>query len=301
MAAAATVPNSFTAATLAESAKVNANFTSLLTWINTNAAHLDGSQAFTGVPSGPATDPTSANQFTRKAYVDNVVPAGVVVDYAGASAPSGWVFCDGTLYDGTNPTYARLFAAIGLTYGGSASNFNVPDYRGRVTVGKAASGTFLTLGAAGGAETHTLVTGEIPSHVHDGSHNHTASASSSSSSTTTISDPGHFHSTPNHDHAIQRSGAYGVAAAGGTVSSYYVQQDSGSGFNVPSPTLARTQVEGGGLSTSTVGTGITAGTSTSTSTSVTVVAASFNVGAQGGGGAHNNLQPYRVANKIIKL
>ena len=37
---------------------------------------------------------------------------------------------------------------------------------GRVIVGKAASGTFSTAGATGGAETHTLSTGEIPSHSH---------------------------------------------------------------------------------------------------------------------------------------
>jgi len=37
---------------------------------------------------------------------------------------------------------------------------------GRVLVGKAASGTFATLNATGGAETHTLSTTEIPSHTH---------------------------------------------------------------------------------------------------------------------------------------
>lgn len=37
---------------------------------------------------------------------------------------------------------------------------------GRVIVGKAASGTFGTAGATGGAETVTLGTGEIPSHAH---------------------------------------------------------------------------------------------------------------------------------------
>lgn len=37
---------------------------------------------------------------------------------------------------------------------------------GRVLVGKAASGTFATGGATGGAETHTLTTAEIPAHGH---------------------------------------------------------------------------------------------------------------------------------------
>ncbi len=38
---------------------------------------------------------------------------------------------------------------------------------GRVMVGKAPSGTFVTAGATGGAETHTLTTGEMPAHKHN--------------------------------------------------------------------------------------------------------------------------------------
>lgn len=37
---------------------------------------------------------------------------------------------------------------------------------GRVLAGKAASGTFGTIGATGGAETHTLITAEMPAHTH---------------------------------------------------------------------------------------------------------------------------------------
>lgn len=37
---------------------------------------------------------------------------------------------------------------------------------GRVIVGKAASGTFVTAGATGGAETHTLTIPEMPAHTH---------------------------------------------------------------------------------------------------------------------------------------
>ena len=37
---------------------------------------------------------------------------------------------------------------------------------GKVIVGKASSGTFDTLDATGGAETHTLITDEIPAHTH---------------------------------------------------------------------------------------------------------------------------------------
>lgn len=38
---------------------------------------------------------------------------------------------------------------------------------GRVPVGKNTSGTFVTAGSTGGAETHTLITSEMPSHDHN--------------------------------------------------------------------------------------------------------------------------------------
>lgn len=59
-------------------------------------------------------------------------PTGSVILYAGDAItlppPDGYVRCDGTLY----PTslYPALFAVIGYIYGGSGSNFKVPDTRG---------------------------------------------------------------------------------------------------------------------------------------------------------------------------
>lgn len=53
--------------------------------------------------------------------------------------------------------------------GDGATTFNVPDTRRRVTVGAGGAGTSTLgagTGAVGGAETHTLVTGEIPAHTH---------------------------------------------------------------------------------------------------------------------------------------
>lgn len=75
MAANVSVSNTFTNGTAADAPEVNANFSSLVTWINTNAVHLDGSKAFTAVPSGPAANPTSDNQLARKKYVDDSIAA----------------------------------------------------------------------------------------------------------------------------------------------------------------------------------------------------------------------------------
>jgi microcystin-dependent protein len=55
-------------------------------------------------------------------------PSGAVVMYGGTSAPTGYLFCDGTSY--STSTYPALFAAIGYTFGGSGGSFNVPNTGG---------------------------------------------------------------------------------------------------------------------------------------------------------------------------
>jgi microcystin-dependent protein len=60
-------------------------------------------------------------------------PVGSLQAYAGASAPTGWLLCDGTSY--STSVYPELYSVLGYTYGGSGSNFSVPDLRGRVPMG----------------------------------------------------------------------------------------------------------------------------------------------------------------------
>jgi len=88
----------------------------------------------------------------------------------GMAVPVGWLACDGSVI--AQATYAALFAAIGTTFdtgGEGAGNFRLPDMRRRTAVGSGGAGT-ATLGNAvgdpGGTETHTLLTAEMPSHVH---------------------------------------------------------------------------------------------------------------------------------------
>lgn len=54
---------------------------------------------------------------------------GVVVPFAGLTAPYGWLLCDGSTYN--TGEYQRLFQVIGYTYGGSGSTFKVPDFRNK--------------------------------------------------------------------------------------------------------------------------------------------------------------------------
>lgn len=110
---------------------------------------------------------------TQKTSQTVNAPAGAVMDFAGAAAPSGWLICDGQEVSQT--TYADLFAVIGTTYntgGETAGFFRVPDAKGRAVVGPDAGAgrvtTNNTLAATAGAENHTLTTAQMPVHGHSG-------------------------------------------------------------------------------------------------------------------------------------
>lgn len=98
-------------------------------------------------------------------------PVGSLQAYAGASAPTGWLLCDGTSY--TTAAYPELYSVLGYTYGGSGSNFSVPDLRGRVLVGK---GTHVDVDALGDNDGSSLAN-RRPKHQHtlyDPTHKHDA-------------------------------------------------------------------------------------------------------------------------------
>lgn len=119
------------------------------------------------------TDFTNANHTHESADqggVINGVPVGSLFDFAGSSAPSGYLLCDGSLLLRTS--YPALFAVIGTTYGAGdgSTTFAIPDFRGRVSVapdgGAGRISSSNTLGAASGAQTHTLTEAQMPSHRH---------------------------------------------------------------------------------------------------------------------------------------
>lgn len=110
--------------------------------------------------------------------------AGMVMPFAGTSAPTGWLLAYGQAV--SRSTYSSLFTAIGTTYGSGdgSSTFNLPDLRGRVAAGKDNMGgsaasritssqsnsddpiTGATLGDTGGDEVQDLQITHLPSHSH---------------------------------------------------------------------------------------------------------------------------------------
>ncbi|MFF2093350.1 phage tail protein [Paenibacillus sp. NPDC058174] len=77
-------------------------------------------------------------------------------------APRGWAACNGQIMNISTNT--ALFAVIGVTYGGNGTtNFRLPDLRERVPISETSQ---YPAGQAGGEQSHTLTTQEIPAHNH---------------------------------------------------------------------------------------------------------------------------------------
>lgn len=89
---------------------------------------------------------------------------GEIFLWTGSIPPddSNLLLCDGTHV--SNEDYPALYEVIGTSFGGTgATDFALPDLRGRVPIGESAGHS---LASSGGEETHTLTTAEMPTHSH---------------------------------------------------------------------------------------------------------------------------------------
>ena len=133
---------------------------------------------------------------TRDTFVGDLgIPIGGIIPYAGATAPYGFLFCDGSEVERTK--FSVLYDVIGTTYNGLSAltgvgTFRLPDLRGRFALGKdnmdnagtvpivtggfvdAGGGTAgrvpdvkaTTLGGDAGQSSATLTLANLPEHSH---------------------------------------------------------------------------------------------------------------------------------------
>ncbi|GAA0584576.1 phage tail protein [Rhizomicrobium electricum] len=114
-------------------------------------------------------------------YIGQILCAGF--DYA----PTGYALCNGA----SMPIMQNqaLYSLLGIAYGGSGTNFNLPDLRGRTFFGcgtSPLSGAVYARGQSGGAEAVTLIDAQMPGHQH------TVIASSAAG---TVAPPGNIYSS----------------------------------------------------------------------------------------------------------
>ncbi|HDY86790.1 MAG TPA: hypothetical protein ENH82_01595 [bacterium] len=86
-----------------------------------------------GTPGGAQTIPgvkTFESTPVLPAIGNGLVPVGVPLPFCGASAPTGFLMCDGAAVSRT--TYAVLYAVIGDAFGegDGSTTFNTPKFRG---------------------------------------------------------------------------------------------------------------------------------------------------------------------------
>ncbi len=143
-------------------------------------------------------------------------PIGLILPFAGTTAPGGWLLCLGQEVSRSN--YPSLDSAIGTVFGAytngsgatGSTHLRLPDFRGRCPVGNMAGNGDRTdtngpltgtgqivggsamsassMGAWSGTETHTLSTAQsgVPSHNHG----------------TSVSQHGHGANQTSHSHQI---------------------------------------------------------------------------------------------------
>ena len=140
-----------------------------------------------------------------------IVPAGTIVAFGGSTVPTGYLACADAAVSRT--TYARLFAVVGTSFGvgDGSGNFNLPDLRDRVPLGKGTNMSTLgavTTGIAASAvmasasksdaTTPTGTTGSTSAtlSVTNATFATSAKDSSQSSAVSAVNATGHTHSIP---------------------------------------------------------------------------------------------------------
>jgi microcystin-dependent protein len=117
------------------------NFTTIGAVSNTVGLGFVATGPGTGTGTASATSVSQGLiKETRNVFVGDLgVPMGAIMPYAGANAPYGYLFCDGSEVEKSK--FPELYDAVGTLYNGATAlngtgTFRLPDLRGRFALGK---------------------------------------------------------------------------------------------------------------------------------------------------------------------
>lgn len=222
------------------------------------------------------------------------VPVGQITSFAGSSAPTGYLLCNGAAV--SRATYSTLFGVISTTYGigDGTTTFNVPDLVRRVPLGKGttdALGDSDGIAAASRALTHRHT---VYKHYHgmgaganatvDIGHDHAPSAV-----TGTVGG-----SDGTHSHTIQ---ARSNSTASTAVS---LMRGSSTGTDADVSTVNTSSGHGHGFSLTAAGQSIATGTNKSVSGNIGIVTGGVDGNTDQNSSPTNN-NNYLIINYIIKV
>jgi microcystin-dependent protein len=133
--------------------------------------HVGGTIVTATMPTGTSNTAVATTAFVQT----NSIPTGSLMMWPTASAPSGYLLCNGTAVSRT--TYAALFAIIGTTFGvgDNSTTFNLPNYTNRLPVG---AGGLYAAAATGGSKDSVVVSHTHTATVTDSGHNHQTGSTS---------------------------------------------------------------------------------------------------------------------------
>ena len=271
------------------------------------------------------------------AQLNLAFPVGMIIDYINATPPTGWLKMEGQVITGGQTTYPELWAKLPGSMKLAAPDITMPDTRGRVSVNLDTSDNkFDTIAELGGEEEHVLLSSEMPSHTHvQNAHTHTQVAHNHAQDPHTHTQVAHNHAQDYHDHgpgsfvAVSTtddthihpgadnsymfsyskylgpgSGHGGFATAAGSGYSLHSSTTTGEPIDALSRPTHTHAISGRVEGTIATNQAFTAVNNNTTATNQAFTAVNNNATAvnqnTGGGGAHNNLQPYVVFLKIIK-
>ena len=205
--------------------EVQGNLDALLTWVTENYVQKDDTPGFDANIQAPFVSGADT-EVVQKAYVDTVVPTGMIVMWPSDVKPAGqeemWEWCRGQTVSAADPKYTAVAAAIGTRFGGTISNPQLPNLIEKFPLGAAVLGD---VGDTGGSTA-------VPQH------NHTATFAGSALPNHRHTMPSHIHTMPTHVHSI---GSHSHTVSG-TVNISHDHGNTGSGgahsHSYPNPVVA---------------------------------------------------------------